>query len=157
MGTRITAAVALAIGATAATPALAETVLLEQVSFIGAGLAPTTRPLQVTQPGYLFVQVSDTAFPAALRDAGALLTTSTSVLGTVRPGTPQQFAVTPGTLFATVIGTPQGALNLGAAGVKITFSTAPIPLPAAAWLLLGGLGLVAAAGRRTRTREASAV
>jgi hypothetical protein len=45
---------------------------------------------------------------------------------------------------------PDGGLGAASIGYELEFNVAPVPLPAAAWLLISGLGALGLTARRRR-------
>jgi hypothetical protein len=118
------------------------------VVFSQSGFIANTLPLKVEFDvpfgGTLSVELIDLGLPQPFESLTLLLTTGSTILADIRgPGLFSFELGSPSHLFGFLSGDPQGALNVGAYLVQV--GVTPVPLPAAAWLLLsalGGLGLM---------------
>jgi hypothetical protein len=162
----IRAAVLLAGLATAA-PLLADNMMLEQTGLI-SGRQSFVVPLQVSAPGQMSVQLSDLGWAGQLSDlsftlsgANGLVSADPQMMSVVSGGPaeaprPKTFEISEaGTYYASISGKASGPYNLGLYGLRVMFAAAAapppaVPLPGAAWLLLGGLGVL---GRHVRRRR----
>lgn len=103
-------------------------------SFVFAMDAPTA--------GTFNVQLQNLAWPDRLSTLSFAASTATAVVNRFDLGnsliSESTFKVSHGgSYYALVSGTAQGALDMGLYSLKVNFT--PVPLPAAAWLLLSGL------------------
>jgi hypothetical protein len=152
------AAVSALLGLTAGPAAQADQILVAQTSLV-TGTVSTVDSFMAPAAGTVTIELSNLPWPTALSSLSFFAGTATQVLasGTV-PTAPagaggmmlESFQVTsPGTYFAHVTGTatPSGTLDLGLYSMQVSFAPA-VPLPAAGWLLGGGLLVLAGLGRR---------
>jgi hypothetical protein len=114
--------------------------------------------LEVPSSGLVSVSLEDLLFPQAAATLSFALVDGDSVLGVINgSGTLQYSIVTSGvkSLFAYAYAVAAPGVNTGAYALNITHdaAVAPVPLPAAAWLLLSGLGLAGWTGRSRRGRQ----
>jgi hypothetical protein len=138
-------------GVLAAGSAGASEVLYDGAGFI-RGQQSGMESFNVSGPGTLTVELTNVAWPVALMNLNA--TISSPALGLLGPemgtGT-QRYAVSSGgEIFAQWFGTAQGPLDAGVYEMKIEFTPTgiPVPLPASIALLISGLALVAWQRRR---------
>jgi hypothetical protein len=118
--------------------------------FSGTALQSFVLPIAVTSAGTVRVTLTDLTWPERLANLSFAATGSSQVLGRLdAPGVLSFAMAAAGNFSADVFGTPRGAASMGLFSLHIDF--APVPLPAAAWLLLTGLtglGGIAGLGRR---------
>jgi hypothetical protein len=164
----------LAIGSTllvallATAPARAETVMLEQTGLV-SGRQSYVVPLQIDSRGQMSVRLSDLGWAGSLVDLSFSLSRTNGMLNanpamaSLTSGGPSNaqgakvFDITePGTYYACISGKAVGPYNLGLYGLRIAFAAADsppaVPLPAAVWLLLSGLGGLCSQLRRQVVR-----
>jgi hypothetical protein len=150
-------AVALLALTTAVAPArsLAETVLVDTSQLVQA-TQTFVFPLEVTAAGLLDVSLSDLAWTDKLSSLTLVLADSKGILHRHVGEGSFTFELGGAThLFAHVTGIASAnPLRLGLIGLQIRFHPAApaVPLPAAAWLLLGGLGALGVARALGRSR-----
>lgn len=97
--------------------------------------------------GKVTVTLADTGWPGLMSSLSFAATTSTSLLAQLAaPGTTTFDIAGPGSYFATVYGVANP--NFGSGIYSLNLSYAPVPLPAAAWLLASGLVLLRARRRK---------
>lgn len=154
----LTAVSTLVAGFSAAPAVHADQILVAQTSLI-SGTVSTVDGFTAPAAGTITIQLANIPWPSALSSLSFFASSASQVLasGSVPPpsgalsGTLlDTFQVSgPGTYFAHVTGTasPSGPLDLGLYSMQVSFAPA-VPLPAAAWLLGGGLLLIAGLGRR---------
>lgn len=119
-----------------------------------------TAPLVIASRGTLTAQIQPGVFGAAIQNLSFNLLTSTSMLPLQYSGRSAwsgSLEIDPGTYFGvasgTTVPTPGAFSQLGFFGLRIEFTPAgatEVPLPAAAGLLAGVLGISALFGRRRR-------
>jgi hypothetical protein len=130
----------------------AETILDDNV-MVTVPWVPRVEELGLSAPGRWTITVTDLAWPQALQSLSFALTDNNGVLASRNSAGALWFdVVTPTTLFATVFATPNALIGAGLYHINIDFTSAvaPVPLPAAAWLLLSGLcGIVALRRKHT--------
>ncbi|HVY81211.1 MAG TPA: VPLPA-CTERM sorting domain-containing protein [Steroidobacteraceae bacterium] len=109
--------------------------------------------LNAPSAGTFSVQLQDLAWPDRLASLSFAATTATSVIDRLAVSANDLVAESTfkvnhgGSYYALVSGTAQGAFDMGLYSLKVDF--APVPLPAAAWLLLSGfVGFVATQRKR---------
>jgi hypothetical protein len=103
------------------------------------------------QGGVLTVTLADLAWPGFMNSLSFAATTSTSLLAQLdAPGSVRFGLDSAGTYFATVYGIADP--NFGSGLYSLNLSYSPVPLPAAAWLLISGFALV-----RTRRRKETVI
>lgn len=164
MNKRLLQLLALCVVATClAAPAQADPIgLLAQTGII-SGRQSFVYQLQVTTPGTMTVQLADLNWQGRLSDLTFSLSNADGLLGEMRGGrvspnsaspgavlssSVQMFEVTsPGTYYAYLSATATGPYGLGLFSLNATLAPA-VPLPAAIWLLLAGLGSVWSVARR---------
>ena len=101
--------------------------------------------------GVLTVTLTDLAWPGLMSSLSFSATTSTSLLAQLDAPGSVSFAIgSAGSYFATVYGTADP--NFGSGLYSLNLSYAPVPLPAAAWLLASGFALI-----RTRRRKETVI
>jgi hypothetical protein len=132
--------------------------LMDSVGFI-KGKQIFSESFDVTIPGTLTVTLSDVPWLDVVQGLNCFLTApGGGFLGGAQNGNSESVPVMPGTLYVNWYGQANGALSLGAYGIKVEFQPAalPTPLPPAAVLMLSGLaglaGLVGLVGWRRRPR-----
>lgn len=97
--------------------------------------------------GSVTVTLSDLAWPGLMSSLSFAATTSTSLLSQLTAPGSVTFGIDgPGTYFATVYGVADPNFGSGLYSLNLKYS--PVPLPAAAWLLLSGLALLPRKGNR---------
>ena len=123
--------------------AQAEVVLLEQSGLI-SGSQSFVFDVMAPSAGTVSVKLANLAWPERLASVSFAFTTATSVLQRLPEASSLSFGISsPGAYYAHVAGVAQGALDIGLYSLRITFEAGavpPVPLPAALWLLLSGLG-----------------
>jgi hypothetical protein len=151
-------AISAAVGLGAAQLAHADEILIAQTNLI-SGTVSTVDSFNAPAAGTVTIELSNLPWPTALSSLSFFASSPSQVLasGTVPNGPNgvggmmlESFQVTgPGTYFAHVTGTaaPSGSVDLGLYSMQVSFAPA-VPLPAAAWLLAGGLLVLAGLGRR---------
>jgi hypothetical protein len=100
--------------------------------------------------GTVSVMLTDLGWPGLMSSLSFAASTSTSLLAQLSKPGAMSFEITgAGTYFATVYGVADP--NLGSGLYSLNLSYAPVPLPAAAWLLVSGLAFLAKrrAGKET--------
>jgi len=151
---------ALWAGLSAAPAVHADQILIAQTSLI-SGTVSTVDSFTAPGTGTVTIQLANIPWPAALSSLSFFASSGTQVVasGTVPPpsgpvsGTIlDSFQVTPGTYFAHITGTaapaaPGSPYDLGLYSMQVSFAPA-VPLPAAGFLLGGGLLVLAGLGRR---------
>ena len=130
-------------------------VTLYDANTIFTGVSMTRMQLDVPAAGHLEVTLKDMNFPALAGALSFALVDGGTVLGLINgTGTFTMDLQGPRTLFAYVYGIGAPAVSTASFYLNVTHEYAPVPLPAAAWLLLGGLGLTGWIGRRNRAAGA---
>ena len=123
---------------------------LYETNTIFTGVSMTRVEFAVPTAGHLQVTLTDLEFPALAGALSFALVQEGSVLGLINgSGMMEMDFDGPRTLFGYVYGV--GAPSISTASYFLNISheyAAPIPLPAAVWMLLGGLGLTGWVGRR---------
>lgn len=132
----------------AATAVQAETLpgnILFQSSTMVTSANINLTELDITTPGTLYVSLSDVKWPSALNALSFTLFNSSEIIGTKLAGNWTFDIASPSTFFASIFASP-GSATAGLYNVQINFQSAvaPVPLPAAAWLLLSGIAGLAA-------------
>jgi hypothetical protein len=123
-------------------------VLLEKSGLI-SGSQSFVFEMQAPGAGMVNVQLSNLGWPERLSSVSFAASTATSILSRLADEGSTSFHITgPGAYYAHVAGIAQGALQVGLYSLRITFSAgntpgSPVPLPAALWLLISGLGALA--------------
>jgi hypothetical protein len=103
------------------------------------------------QGGTLTVTLADLAWPGLMSSLSFAASTSTSLLAQLdAPGSLQFGLSSAGTYFATVYGVADP--NFGSGLYSLNLSYSPVPVPAAAWLMVSGLALI-----RTRRRKETVI
>ncbi len=149
------AALAAVVMLSLALPAQAGTVMLDQVGLL-SGRQSFVIPITISGPGQLSVSLKDLGWAGSLADlsfslsrTGTLLSANPATaalstgLGAQSSGLTSYSVSEAGTYYASISGRASGPYNLGLYGVQVSFASAiapQVPLPAAAWLLLSGLG-----------------
>jgi hypothetical protein len=147
---------ALGAGLSAAPAVHADQILIAQTSMI-SGTVSTVDSFTAPGTGTVTIQLANIPWPAALSSLSFFASSATQVVasGTVPPpngpisGTIlDSFQVTPGTYFAHITGTAApGSFDLGLYSMQVSFAPA-VPLPATAWLLVGGLVMLLGVGSK---------
>jgi hypothetical protein len=111
------------------------------------GSSLSVNALSLSGPGTLKVKLTDLAWPDALSSLN-LLVTDLNGMWTRLDGAGQLLINVsgPSQLFAAVFASSNGASTPGLYHLRADFS--PVPLPAAAWLLLSAIGGLAAFKRK---------
>jgi hypothetical protein len=103
--------------------------------------------------GTVTVTLADLGWPGLMSSLSFAASTSTSLLAQMATPGRLTFDVTSGgNYFATVYGVADPAFGSGLYSLNLSY--APVPLPAAAWLLLSGLALLP---RKTNRHQRSLV
>lgn len=155
----ISALALLAVASLAAAAVRAETVvpfdnvtLLQHTELVG-GESGTALGFLVPKAGSVSVSLADLSWPEAFDSLSVMIVKGISVLGSLSGAGEFSFdATSPGKYFALVLSDAKGELDLGLYSLNIKFNslTAPVPLPAAAWLLMAGVSGLGAVVRRRR-------
>lgn len=112
--------------------------VLSQTALVG-GTQSMVVPIFAPNAGTFTATLADLGWPDRLSSLSFAGTTASSVLAALAaPGSVSFYVASSGTYYAHVAATAAGALNLGLYSLRVDFT--PVPLPAAAWLLLSGLG-----------------
>lgn len=166
-------ALALAVAvASCLAPAHADSVgLLSQTGLI-SGRQSFVFAMQVATPGTLSVQLSDLNWQGRLADLSFSVNGPNGLLAQITGDRSRSFpaavgggpgnataavlfdVTAPGTYYAYVSGKAIGAYGIGLYSLNATFSSNAVPLPAAAWLLLSGVGCLWRVGRRATVAAA---
>jgi hypothetical protein len=148
----------LALAGVALTPqARADSILLAQTTLV-AGANSTVDSFTAPTTGMVTVNLQTLNWPVPLSALSFSATTVNSVLsswnGTGMSSDLMTFNVAPGTYYAHVMATADtnSALDLGLYSMMVTF-TPTVPLPAAGWMLLTGLFVLAGVARAARPFE----
>jgi hypothetical protein len=114
------------------------------------GSSLSVNALAFSGPGSLSIKLSDIAWPDALSSLDLLVTDLNGLWTRLEGAGELLIDVTgPTQLFATVFARSSGPGTPGLYHLSADFApSAPVPLPAAAWLLLSGLGGLAAFKRK---------
>ena len=132
----------LAFVLAAATSAIAHAdMLVSKNVMVTASSAPDVETLGIASAGTLSVTVSDLGWPQVLKSLSFAITDGTKVLKSMVGAGLLAYDVTgPMTLFANVYAVPTA--STGAYHLDVSFAPAvpAVPLPAAAWLLVSGVG-----------------
>jgi hypothetical protein len=130
-------------------PGVQGTTTLYEASTIFTGVSLTTVEFAVPMAGFLDVTLRDMEFPALAGALSFALVQQGSVIGLINGSGRLDLDIEgPQTLFGYVYGV--GAPGISTASYFLNISYAPIPLPAAVWMLLSGLALTGWVGRRRR-------
>lgn len=123
---------------------------LYETNTIFSGVSMTRVEFAVPTAGHLEVTLKDMEFPALAGALSFALVQEGSVLGLINgSGSMGMDFDGPRTLFGYVYGVGAPSINTASYFLNISHEyAAPIPLPAAVWMLLGGLGLTGWVGRR---------
>jgi hypothetical protein len=122
---------------------------LYEANTIFSSVTFTTVEFAVPAAGYLDVTLKDMEFPALAGALSFTLVQRGTVIGLINgSGTLELDVDGPQTMFGYVYGA--GAPLISTASYFLNISYAPIPLPAAVWMLLSGLALTGWVGRRRR-------
>jgi hypothetical protein len=139
------AAAVLLLGIANAPSVRADMVLLGQTAMV-FGTQSFVMPFVAPSDGTIKVQLTNLAWPERLSNLSFAATTATSVLSSMADSSVDTLSFQlggPGTYYAHVTGTAQGALQVGLYSLRVTFqpSNAPpaVGLPGSAGLLLAGL------------------
>lgn len=149
-------AVLLLLAPAVASVARAEMVLAESSLFVNASVTEVVT-VDATGPGIVEIVLSDLQWYAPLSSLTLAISDASGVLRSFSGSGSHTYALGGAArLYAHITGIGSGSLRFGLLGYRVVFhpSTPTVPLPAAAWLLLGGLGGLGALGRlRRRARE----
>lgn len=123
--------------------------LFESTVLVTASTSMNLTDLNLSSPGKLTISLNDLAWPALLDTLSFSLTDATHVLQTFAATGPTNtwtFNVSaPGTYYGTIFAKPSAAARAGMYHATYSYeSVAPVPLPAAAWLLFSGIAGLAA-------------
>ena len=133
----------------------AETVLVDSSKLVQS-TQTFVFPFTVTGSGLLEITLSDLGWSQKLSSLTLVLADSKGVLHRLTGDGTFTFQLGSAThLFAHITGVAEGAtIKLGLFGLRVRFHppTPTVPLPAAGWLLLAGLGALGAARRLNRDR-----
>jgi hypothetical protein len=121
---------------------------------IFTGVSFTRMEFNVPAAGHLEITLRDMEFPALAGALSFALVEGGTILGLVNgTGSFSMDLDGPRTLFGYVYGVGAPLVSTASYYLNVTHTyAAPIPLPAAIWLLLGGLGMTGWLGRRS-TRD----
>jgi hypothetical protein len=143
--------------------ARADTVLVSSTSLV-IGSQSTVYSFQATGAGTMVAQVTNVDWPQLLSSLSFTAGSANHVMSSWSdPGSQLSATLSfnvsgPGMYFADILATAGGPLDLGVYSLSIKFlpATAPVPLPAPAWLLLAGLAALLARWRTASRRPAIA-
>lgn len=121
--------------------------------------------LNLTGAGTVSVKLTDLKWPDLLGTLSFTLFDATHVIGSyslnnsvATMGTGSFNVDTAGTYYASLYATPAAGKTGGLYNAQIYFqSTAPVPLPAAAWLMISGLACLAALRPKHPTQKLSQI
>jgi hypothetical protein len=145
---------ALIAGASGAQASTIE--MVENAYTVSTQGAVSINSLDLASAGTLTVTMTDLAWPRPLADTSFQLSSPTGLtLGSSTGFGTETYQITgPETVYALAFGQaaplPGLAIGFGTYGLSINFEPASVPLPAAAGLLVSGLGLLGVAYRRRR-------
>jgi hypothetical protein len=151
-GKAVAIAAVLMLGVVTA-PVRAETVTqqLFKSTTLVTGTSMNLTEFNLSSPGTLVIELDDLKWPAALDALSFSLTDASHVLQTFTASTgvasnTWTFAVaTAGTFYGSIFAKPNSTATAGMYYANVDYqSVAPVPLPAAAWLLLSGIAGLAA-------------
>jgi len=115
------------------------------------GTSMTLTDLNLSTPGTLMIELDDLKWPAALQSLSFTLTSATEKLQTFTAVSGAAHNTwtfdigTAGTYYGSIFATPNANSKAGMYYANVSYSNvAPVPLPAAAWLLLSGVAGLAA-------------
>ncbi len=146
----------LALGAVASEVAHADVVgvpnyspgTLYDSTTLATGPSMNVATLNVSAPGTLTVKLQDLGWPDKLSALSFALTSATGIIGAqTGEGTFTYQLDHAGTLFASIFAVGGGDMKTGLYNVNINL--APVPLPAAIWLLGSGIAGFAALRRKS--------
>lgn len=121
------------------------------------GLNVNVANLELDSPGTLTVKLADLDFPDLLQTLSFALSDGTqNLLQQSGSGSWTYNVTTPGTLFATFYAEPVAGAQGGLYFAHISYDVAPVPLPAAGWLLLSGLAGLGALRTKQKVSQKSA-
>ncbi len=130
----------------------ADAVLVDASQML-TGTQSVVVPITVTGAGTVTATLTDLAWTERFASLSFAVATVSGVLQRLDgPGVLTFEARGPGQYFVHVFGRASGVFNLGLFGLNVYYKdNAPaVPLPAAGWLLLGGLAALRAGTRRRR-------
>lgn len=136
------AAALLLLGCLFATRAQADTLLVNQSTMI-AGTFSGVYSFSTNQAGTINVRLENIAWPERLAALNCNLYNNEGMLGSIATDGSLSISVTgAGTYFTHLFAQAAGALDLGVFSLQVSFDpgVTAVPLPAAAWLLLSGIG-----------------
>jgi hypothetical protein len=128
-------------------------VTLLDCSNLITGRHTTLESFLVPLAGTVTITLRDLVWPDPFATLSLALTDSHATLAQLAAPGAVSFDVSgPGKYFAFVFGQAQGALNMGLYSIHVSLapSVAPVPLPAAAWLMLSGFAGLLSLRRRLR-------
>ncbi len=142
---------------TSTSPALSDPALnltsrtLYDGNTIFSGVSFTRMQFDVPTAGHLEITLKDMEFPALAGALSFALIEGGTVLGLVNgTGSFSMDLDGPRTLFGYVYAVGAPSISTASYYLNVTHQyAAPVPLPAAIWLLLGGLGMTGWLGRRS--------
>jgi hypothetical protein len=102
--------------------------------------------------GTVTAQLSNLPWPDTLSALSFSATTASDVVSSWSAADSSQtrtFEVGPGTYFAHILATAGGSLDVGLYSLTLSFKPDVVPLPGAAWMLLGGIAALFGLARLT--------
>ena len=139
--------------------ARADSLLLAQTTLV-SGSVSTVDSFTAPTAGAVTVTLTDLKWPASLSALSFSATSANHVLaswsasGTSMSGGTATFDVGAGTYFAHIMATAaSGFLDMGLYSLSMTFTPSAVPLPAAGWMLLTGMFVLAGLARVVRPVE----
>jgi hypothetical protein len=139
--------------ATDASPQSLSTTTLYDGNSLITGVSFTRMQFSVPSAGHLDISLQDMSFPALAGALSFAIVNEGTVLGVVNGSGKFSLEVDgPRTLFGYIYGVGAPVISTASYYLNVTHTgdanPSPVPLPAAVWMLISGLGLTGLFGRR---------